>query len=87
MFNKTWIGGLIVVSLLFTFIHGYEPKTVLNVTVEPGDTLWQIATKYNTDSANTQEVIYWIQKENNITGADIRPGQVIKVPSNKVLQP
>lgn len=44
--------------------------------VQPGETLWDIAADITGDDEDIRQVIYRIQKENNIAGnEDIRPGQ------------
>lgn len=44
--------------------------------VEPGDTLWSVASKYGDDSQDVREVYYRIMKDNNIGFKDdIHPGQ------------
>ena len=47
------------------------------IQIQPGDTLWGFAQKYN--NIDTQLVIYLIQRKNNI-GANIYPGEIILVP-------
>lgn len=45
-------------------------------TVEPGDTLWSVASKYGDDSQDIRQVYYRIMKDNNIGFKDdIHPGQ------------
>ncbi len=44
--------------------------------VQPGETLWDIAGSITGDDEDIRQVIYRIQKENNIAdNEDIRPGQ------------
>lgn len=44
--------------------------------VQPEETLWDIAADITGDDEDIRQVIYRIQKENNIAGnEDIRPGQ------------
>jgi nucleoid-associated protein YgaU len=49
-------------------------------TVRPGDTLWSISSEYT--DGDPRELIYEIEKLNDTT-ADIRPGQVLKIPASK----
>lgn len=42
------------------------------------DTLWSIATSHY--GGDPREAIYDIQERNELTGADIRPGQVLRLP-------
>jgi nucleoid-associated protein YgaU len=48
-------------------------------TVRAGDTLWEIAGQY-AGKRDVREVIYQIQRANNLQTADIRPGQVLRIP-------
>ena len=50
------------------------------VTVEEGDTLWAIAKEYGRQDVDIREAVYEICSFNGIKAADLRPGQVLKVP-------
>ncbi len=50
------------------------------VTVVPGDTLWGLAERYNTTPAA-------ILKANALTGSDLFPGAVLKLPADAALPP
>lgn len=53
----------------------------IQVVVEPGDTLWSLADSYNEKyEVGIQEMIDMLQEENNLEGALLYPGQVIKIP-------
>jgi nucleoid-associated protein YgaU len=56
----------------------FRPR-VLEVTVAPGDNLWNIAKKL-APSRDTRYVIYRIRKENRLSSANIFPGQVLRFP-------
>lgn len=82
---------LIVVSLLFSGIISITRGSVQGeaidkyeiVTVEYGDTLWDIASKYNKNKhKDLREFIYIIKKENNLNGSFLIPSQVIKIPTS-----
>jgi LysM repeat protein len=45
------------------------------VTVQPGDTLWALAKRYNT---TTQDIL----QANGLTGSDLIPGATLKLPTN-----
>jgi hypothetical protein len=45
--------------------------------VKPGDSLWKIAERYPDE--DIRRLVYEIKKANDTT-ADIRPGQVLKIP-------
>jgi len=49
------------------------------VQIQPGDTLWAMAGRYN--SVDTRLLIYVIQRKNNIIGTTIHAGEIILIPS------
>jgi LysM repeat protein len=49
------------------------------VTVQPGDTLWSIASRVAPDRDPRAEVAA-LQRRNNLTGVQLLPGQVLRVP-------
>lgn len=67
-------------SLMFYFKSAkpldftYEP-----VTVQQGDTLWELAAKTN-DNIDTNTLVNRTMKYNNLSNTYIQPGQVIYVP-------
>lgn len=53
-----------------------KPKRPEVHTVEPGDTLWSVASKYSDDSQDVREIYYRIMQDNRIGFADqLQPGQ------------
>ena len=48
-----------------------------SVTVHPGDTLWSIA---STQGGDIQEAIDRISAANHLDGADLQPGQQLRIP-------
>lgn len=50
-----------------------------SVTVRPGDTLWSIATRVAPNRDPRAEVAA-LQQRNRLTGVDLTPGQVLRVP-------
>lgn len=53
-----------------------------SVYAVPGDTLWEIASKYTAEGSDMRETIYKIKKLNNMVTADLIAGQEIIVPLN-----
>jgi len=51
-----------------------------SVTVQPGDTLWSIASDRYPGS-DVRERIWEIQQANHLDSADLSPGEVLKVPT------
>lgn len=79
--KKRLILTITIMFLIFgTFVlgtaKGDESHNYIEVYVEPGDTLWQIATTYYPDDRNIRKTIYQIKKNNNISGY-IYPGQIL----------
>lgn len=48
--------------------------------VQPGDTLWQIATAEYDDSLDLRAVVYEIREANGLEGALLQPGQELTLP-------
>jgi nucleoid-associated protein YgaU len=55
------------------------PSVPHSVTVQVGDTLWAIATRVAPDRDPRAEVAA-LQRRNHLTGVDLVPGQVLRVP-------
>ena len=72
-----------VYSLLFLmiFIQKTKPEVYRFETyiVEPGDTSWTIANKYNVANKDIRELVYFIGLDNDIKPGYIYPGQEIKI--------
>ena len=64
-------------SLIFFTQTTYAQATV---TVQPGDTLWALAQRYST----TSEEILGV---NGLTGSDLLPGAILKLPTNSTAAP
>jgi LysM repeat protein len=65
-------------SFIYAIAIDQEQVTIVEIEVEPGDTLWGLASKYYPDSKDIRRTVYDIKKSNNISG-HIYPGQVIKL--------
>lgn len=50
------------------------------ICIEKGDTLWDIATEYNTKNIDIRQVVLDIKELNNLGYRLIYPGDLIKVP-------
>lgn len=60
----------------------YQPsQEYLSVTVEPGQTVWQLASVAAGDDMDVRQVVNEILEDNGLTGtSDIRPGQILRLP-------
>lgn len=70
-------------SLVFASIGGNKAAkpAAIEVTVQAGDTLWEISKRYNEQAhMSTQELMYYIQQENQLNSAIIHPGDVLIIP-------
>ena len=76
---------VLAISALFMCTQigwSYQPsQEFVSVTVEPGQTVWQLASVAAGDDTDVRQVMDSILKENGLTGtSDIRPGQVLRLP-------
>lgn len=60
----------------------YQPsQEYLSVAVEPGQTVWQLASVAAGDDMDVSQVVNEILEDNGLTGtSDIRPGQILRLP-------
>ena len=72
---------LLILAVFYTnTVYGYEEPTYKVITVKQGDTLWDIAIKYNNND-NIRKYIYEIKKLNNLSNVEIYEGSLLKLPS------
>ena len=76
-------GGVVLGSWLAPLVSGdgqaLDLAGVSTVVVEPGDTLWSIASSV-ADGEDVRAVVDHIQELNQMTGSDVVPGQVLRLP-------
>lgn len=73
---------LISFAVLFTLkstASGLTKDSYIEVIVQQGDTLWEIANQYN-GKENIQKVIFEIIEFNNKQNSDLYPGEKLKIP-------
>lgn len=77
----------VVLAVLALFIctqigWSYQPsQEYLSVAVEPGQTVWQLASVAAGDDMDVRQVVNEILEDNGLTGtSDIRPGQILRLP-------
>ena len=70
------------VSGLFNTIKAQSVKEqeYVEVSVEAGDTLWQLAKTYGSGNCDVRELVYNICQINHIKAEDLRAGQTILIP-------
>ncbi|WNS77265.1 LysM peptidoglycan-binding domain-containing protein [Bacillus sp. DTU_2020_1000418_1_SI_GHA_SEK_038] len=77
---------LFVLSFLTVFIvinqlGESENINYMKITVNDGDTLWQIAEDFSTNHELTaMEFINWVERNNGISGERIFPGDELVIP-------
>jgi cell division protein YceG involved in septum cleavage len=75
---------LIAISYIaiFAIIHKLDKTDeFINVTVQEGETLWEIAEKFSENHSMTaSEFVQWVENENGMTGDEIYPGDQLMIP-------
>ena len=85
VYRRRRIGALFVAAVLGFALYagggaGAEPPTVL-YTVEPGDTLWSVATEHYPPSEDPRVTVEVIREANDIPDAQIYPGTRLELPA------
>ena len=72
-----------ILNLIFGFssAQSITVETYESVTIEQGDTLWEIAGEYMPEDTDIRFFIYRICQINDIKADDLYPGMTIKVPT------
>ncbi len=80
---------LIIISLFIMtiinsfFLHkvkGYESSNFKVITIDAGETLWDIVSEYSSGKYDIREEIYHIKKMNHLETSYLYPGQELIVP-------
>lgn len=75
-----------LISSMFESNTAYSDSTTENNYIEctatTGDTIWEIAKNNNPYNYDIRKVVHEIMKLNSMDSADIRPGDIIKIPSH-----
>lgn len=71
------------VAMPRVFSMTLTPPTVqyVEVTVAPGQTLWDIAEAHKAARTDTRGMVYKIRVANELADATVYPGQVLRVPA------
>ncbi|CAN5721821.1 MAG: LysM peptidoglycan-binding domain-containing protein [Rubrobacter sp.] len=85
VYRRRRIGALFVAAVLGFALYagggaGAEPPTVL-YTVEPGDTLWSVATERYPPSEDPRVTVEVIRDANDLPDARIYPGARLELPA------
>lgn len=57
-----------------------DERNHIEVVVQPGETLWQIANEHYDDSRDIRVVIHDIKIQNNLNNSIIQPGETLQLP-------
>ena len=57
-----------------------EPLTVITVSVEKGDSLWEIAERFDNNKMDLRRYIYIIEQYNRLDTSVLQPGQQLRIP-------
>lgn len=63
-----------------------EPRRMSAIRVAEGETLWDIAEDVELPGLSTAEKVAEIQRMNDLSGASIAAGSVVKIPASDVYQ-
>ncbi|RBW69935.1 cell division suppressor protein YneA [Bacillus taeanensis] len=79
-----------IIAVIFTMtsiVSALEPvnkSEYKEVTLQYGDTLWQLADQYKEDHSYTyQQFISWVEEVNGIHHQNLTPGETIVLPIEK----
>ncbi|PLR94816.1 cell division suppressor protein YneA [Bacillus sp. T33-2] len=83
--NYSYAIILFAVSIAFGAVFAGQfntsDKEYITVTVEEGESIWQIAEKFSGDhKLTTDQFISWVEKQNGINGNNILAGEELVVP-------
>lgn len=74
-----WIAGAGVLTVFA--VPSVSKVEATKLTVQPGDTLWQIAVKYKPEQMDTRVYIEGIVRINGLEDRGVQAGQVLKLPN------
>jgi len=73
-------------TLMHTFASTGEIKPAtsheLIISVDSGDTLWELARTYKKNSMDTRQAIHLILDRNGLTSSDLKSGQSLIIPAH-----
>lgn len=83
---------LILLSMLFSYVSGTitsasSIEKFETITVTYGDTLWDIAVRYNEEGTDIRETLYHIKQANQLRETTIYPGQILQIPLKNTPRP
>ncbi|WP_180954708.1 LysM peptidoglycan-binding domain-containing protein [Bacillus sp. V5-8f] len=78
------LGVVFIFSLLLSLKSEQENMdNYLSIKVATGETLWQLADRYETEKLSRTQFISWIEEQNGISAESLQPGDEIFIPVEK----
>jgi len=75
------LGALVAVPAMSTSnLYAASPEHFAVVTVQSGDTLWQIASAHTGRDGSVEDTVDSILSANHLSNAAIQPGQRLRIP-------
>lgn len=76
---------LIIIFTITSFINNINTNEEVYTrdyvyTVEPNDTLWDIAKTFNYNGDDIRQVVFEIKESNELYDGNIYPGQILTIP-------
>ncbi|CAM3725941.1 LysM peptidoglycan-binding domain-containing protein [Mesobacillus thioparans] len=82
--NYSYALILLAVSVIFSLVakaHLNNEEAYITVTIEEGQSLWEIAETYASEHhLSKNEFVSWVEKENGIVGERVFPGDELVIP-------
>ena len=79
--------ALVALSLMVTLptlssmrLYAASGERYVTVTVQPGDTLWSIASAHTDSASSVQDTIDRITETNHLHAVSLAPGQHLRIP-------
>lgn len=66
----------------YSDVSAAQESEYINVRVQSGDTLWDLAKTYGPKDQDIRQTVYDICKLNSIKASDLQPGQYILIQTN-----
>lgn len=63
-------------------VLGMAKEDVIEIEIEPGDTLWDIAGEYMSQETDRRKAVYVLCKTNHMSAAQLYAGQILKIPKD-----
>ena len=79
---------VVIVMISNTFLglndaSSLTQQSYIEITVQHGDTLWNIANKYMPENKDIRRAVYTLCRINEISAHELKAGQILLIPVNK----